>query len=198
MHRASKWSDTVRVHGPTGTKRVGIIGLRHVSKSRFDSAFVPSINSSMGVDLSACARVADALPAAAASASCTSPALLFSASAAHASVSPLHSNSWSDTVLNSRCARGLLLVCKSTSYTLGSSSQGPRGRRCTKGGVSGQAKDLRPVSEVEAGVNFRPAGGEQPSTGSRRFRVDMVTLSLHPKVPGTQFVSPGCGHQGNE
>ena len=45
-------------------------------------------------------------------------------------------NSWSDTVR----------------------SQGPTARRCTKGGVSGPAEDLRPVPEVEAGVNFRPAG----------------------------------------
>ena len=30
---------------------------------------------------------------------------------------------------------------------------------CTKGGVSCPTEDLRPVSEVEAGVNFRPAGG---------------------------------------
>ena len=37
--------------------------------------------------------------------------------------------------------------------------QGPTGRMSTKGGVSGPARDLRPVSEVEAGVNFRPAGG---------------------------------------
>ena len=34
------------------------------------------------------------------------------------------------------------------------------GGRSSKGGVSGPAEDLRPVSsEVEAGVNFRPAGG---------------------------------------
>ena len=37
--------------------------------------------------------------------------------------------------------------------------QGPTGRRSTKGGGSGPAEDLRPVSEVEAGVNFRTAGG---------------------------------------
>ena len=136
----------------------------------------------MGVDLSACARVAAALPAAA-SASCvsTSPALRFSASAAHASVSPLHSNSWSDTVPNSRCAGGLLPVCKSTSCTLEVSRQVPTGRRCTKGGVSGSTEDLRPVSEVEAGVNFRSAGGvwgqvagslpgRQPGTGTRQSK----------------------------
>ena len=111
------------------SESVGIIG--HVSKSEFDSSFVHSINSSMGVDLSACARVADALLAAVASASCsrTSPALSFPASAAHAFVAPLHSNSWLDTVHNSRCAGGLLPVCKSISCSLGVGSQGPTGTK---------------------------------------------------------------------
>ena len=36
--------------------------------------------------------------------------------------------------------------------------EGPTGRRSSKGGVSGPAEDLHPVPEVEAGVNFRPAG----------------------------------------
>ena len=36
--------------------------------------------------------------------------------------------------------------------------QGPTGRRSTKGGGSCPAEDLRPVSEVEAGVKFRPIG----------------------------------------
>ena len=36
--------------------------------------------------------------------------------------------------------------------------KGPTGRRCSKGRVSGPAEGLRPVSEVGAGVNFRPAG----------------------------------------
>ena len=49
-------------------------------------------------------------------------------------------------------------MCKSTSYHLDVCSQGPTGRKRVKGGVSGPAEDLRPVSEVEAGVNFRPAG----------------------------------------
>ena len=82
--------------------------------------------------------------------------------------------------------------------------QGPTGRRCTKGGVSSPAEDLRPVSEVEAGVNFRPAGGvrrqvagsiprRQPGTGTRQGKGSVVTPSLHPEVPGIQFVSPGYG-----
>ena len=61
-----------------------------------------------------------------------------------------------------------------------------------------------PVREVEAGVNFRPAGGvreqvagslprRQPGTGTRLVRGGVVTPSLHPEVPGIQFVSPGYG-----
>ena len=87
-----------------------------------------------------------------------------------------------------------VLVCK----------KGPTGTRRVKGGVSGPAEDLRPVSEVEAGVNFRRAGGvrgqvagsiprRQPGTGTRRVREGAVTPSLHPEVPGIQFVSPGRG-----
>ena len=83
--------------------------------------------------------------------------------------------------------------------------EGPTGtRRSSKGGVSGPAEDLRPVAEVEAGVNFRPAGGvrrqvagalsrRQPGTGTRRVRGGAVTPSLHPEVPDTRFVSPGRG-----
>ena len=80
----------------------------------------------------------------------------------------------------------------------------PTGTLCTKGGVSGPAEDLLPVSEVEAGANFRPAGGvrgqvagsvprRQPGTGTRSNKGSVVTLSLHPEVPGIQFVSPGYG-----
>ena len=60
---------------------------------------------------------------------------------------------------NSRVTGGLLPVCKSTSYFLEVGRQGPTRRKGSKGGVSGPAEDLRHVSEVEAGVNFRPAGG---------------------------------------
>ena len=130
-----------RCLGATASENEGIIRLRHGSVTS------PSINSSMGVDLSACACGAAALPAVASACGVrTSAALRSSASSAHASVSPLHFNSWSDTVRNSRCGGGLLPVCKSTSYTLGVGRKGPTGRRCSKGGVSGPAEDLRPVS----------------------------------------------------
>ena len=57
--------------------------------------------------------------------------------------------------------------------------KGPTGTRRVKGGVSGPAEDLRPVSEVESGVNFRPASQlrgqvvgqspvRRPGPGSRR------------------------------
>ena len=82
--------------------------------------------------------------------------------------------------------------------------QGPTGRRSTKSGVSGPAEDLRPVSKVETGVNFRPAGGvrgqvagslprRQSGTRTRPGKGGVVTPSLHPEVPGIQFVSPGRG-----
>ena len=137
------------------------------------------------------ACVDSVLPAVAPSASgVSSPCPLASraAAAVHArrTVSPMHDvnaqNSWSDT----------------------GSFQGPRGRKRVKGGVSGPAEDLRPVSEVAAGVNFRPAGGareqvagslprRQPGTGPRRVREGVVTPSFHPEVLDSLFVSPGPG-----
>ena len=120
------------------------------------------------------------------------------------SLPPLHmrlSHPYILTVHNSRCAGVLLPVCKSTSYSLGIGREGLTGRRSTKGGVSGPAEDLRPVREVEAGVNFRPAGrvrgqvagslpGRQPGTGTRTSKGSVVTPSLHPEVPDSLFVSP--------
>ena len=98
----------------------------------------------------------------------------------------------------------MLPVCKSTSYHLDVCSQGPRGRKRVEEGVSSLAEDLRPVSQVEAGVNFRPAGGvrgqvagslpgRQPGTGTKQVRRGAVTPSLHPEVPDTRFTSPGRG-----
>ena len=57
---------------------------------------------------------------------------------------------------------------------------------------------------MEAGVIFRPAGGvrgqvagslprKQPAQVPGRSREGAVTPSLHPEVPGIQFVSPGYG-----
>ena len=79
---------------------------------------------------------------------------------------------------NSVVSGGFLPVQKSTSYNWGTGRQGPTGTMRVKGGVSGPAEDLRPVPEVVAGVNFRPAGGvrrqvvgsfsgQQPGTGTR-------------------------------
>ena len=81
-------------------------------------------------------------------------------------------------------------------------SEGPTGRKRVKSGVSGPAEDLRPVSEVEAAVNYRPpvAGAgrcavpdRRPGPGSRRSGGGAVTPSLHPEVSDTQSVSPGRG-----
>ena len=85
---------------------------------------------------------------------------------------------------------------------MGTFRQGPTWRKGSKGGVSSPAEDLLPVSEVEA--NFRLAGGgrrqvagslprKQPGTGTRQVKGSVVTPSLHPEVPGTQFASPGYG-----
>ena len=67
---------------------------------------------------------------------------------------------------------------------------------------------MRPVSEVEAGVNFRPAGSvrgqvagslprRQPGAGTRRQRVGVATPSLHPEVPDTpiRVTWTWVGHQ---
>ena len=124
------------VASATAGERKGIFGF-----SGFDSSLcmpISSLNSSGSVDVVACARDLALLSAPASLSSLASaPASL--AGVGHARSTPMHvaHNSWSDTVR----------------------VQGPTGRRCTKGGVSSPAEDLLPVSEVEAGVNFRPAGG---------------------------------------
>ena len=71
----------------------GIIGLREVSESDSSwhiSCVTNSLNSSVGVDMSACARAACALPAAAAPRSCSTVARLSDAVVAHAHASPMH------------------------------------------------------------------------------------------------------------
>ena len=165
----------------TASESAGIIGSLVLSTSLPNSD-----NSSMGV---ACVDLASAAVASVAPV-CSSPrscgACAVAAVHARRTVSPMHAAhsqiSWSDT----------------------GRVQGPTGRRCSKGGVSGPAEDLHPVPEVEAGVNFRPASrvrgqvagslpGRQPGTGTRRLREGAVTLSLHPEVPDTRFVSPGRG-----
>ena len=184
VHGARTLSGRGELVDATAGESRGIIGslVRHESQS----SLLNSDNSSMGV---ACVVPALAAVASLASAS-SSPCPLASrvAGAVHArrTVTRMHAldahNSWSDT----------------------GRVQGPTGRRCTKGGVSGPAEVLRPVSEVEAGVNFRPAGGvrgqvasslprRQPGTGTRTGKGVVVTPSLHPEVPGIQFVSPGYG-----
>ena len=96
-----------------------------------------SFNSSCGSSR-ACMSYLDAVlsaparaPAAARVARCSAPSSSAVGLCMHAHGSLVHdacSNSWSDTV-----------------------RKGPTGRRCTKGGVSGPAEDLRPVSEVRQG-----------------------------------------------
>ena len=147
----------------------------------------PSLNSSrLGSLSSACARRFACSAIAASARVCPgSSSSAVSAAVAHSHASILHGaclNSWLDTVR----------------------VQGPTGTMRVKGGVSGPAEDLRPVSEVEAGVNFLPAGSsrgqvagslsrKQPGTGTRLVKGSVVTPSLHPEVPGIQFVSLGYG-----
>ena len=169
------------VAAATAGESVGNIGLLEVLESDFPS--LPnsshSLNSRLGSLSSACARRVARCVAAAPARVClgsSSPAV--SAAVAHAHASILHD------ARNSGGTGGLLPVQRSTSCCLDNSwsdtvrVQGPTGTRRVKGGVSGRVEDLRPVSEVEAGVNFRPAGrvrGQvagsiprmQPGTGTR-------------------------------
>ena len=100
-----------------------------------------SLNSSVGVVMSACASAACALPAAVTPRSWSAVARLSDADVAHAHASPMH------RARNSGGTGGLLLVQRSTSYCLKNSwsdtvrVQGPTGTKRVKGGVSGPAED---------------------------------------------------------
>ena len=143
-------------------------------------------SSCLGSLSSACARrVARSAATASARVCPGSSSLAVSVAVAHTNVSILHLacyNSWSDT----------------------GSARDPRGGRGSKREVSRLAEDLRRVSEVEAGVIFRPTCGvlgqvagllprRQPGTGIRRRREGAVTPSFHPKVPDTRLASLGSG-----
>ena len=172
----------------TAGERERIIRLHEVTESDFPPLLCSSQspNSCPGSWSSACARSVARRVATAPARVCPGSSFsAVSAAVAHAHASVLHGasvNSWSDTVR----------------------LHGPTGTRRVKGGVSRPAEDLRPVSEVEAGVNFRPAGrvrgqvagslpGRQPGAGSRPNKGSVVTPSLHPEVPDSLSVSPGPG-----
>ena len=96
---------------------------------------------------------------------------------------------------NSVVSGGFLPVQKSTSYNVGTGRQGPTGTRRVKGGVSGLAEDLHPVSEVEAGVNFRPASGVRvPFPGGNQAQVPGVSGMVRSHLPSTRrfLVSNSC------
>ena len=147
-----------------------------ISAGRYvDLALAYSLGAGLTPDVTCRFNLAGACAGAAARVCSVSSSSAVSA-VAHAHASTLHGahNSWSDTVR----------------------VQGPTGTRSVKGGVSGPAEDLRPDSEVEAGVKFRLAGGirgQVAGTGTRQGKGGVVTPSLHPEVPGIQFVSPGYG-----
>ena len=162
------------VAAATAGESEGNTGLPEVIESDFPS--LPnsshSPNSRLGSLSSACARRVARCVAAAPARVCLGSSSSVSAAVAHAHASILHGaciNSCSDTVR----------------------LQGPTGTRRVKGVVSGPAEDLRPVSEVETGVNVRPAGGvrgqvagslpgKQPGTGTRNVRGGAVTPSFPP------------------
>ena len=134
------------------SESIGLFEVVESDSSPHVSRVVNSLNSSLRVDMSARARAACAMSASFASPCSRTPAApLPDAVVAHAHASPLHD------ARNSVLSGGLLPVQKSTSYNLDACSQGPTGRRRPKGGVSGPAEDLRSLSEMEAGVNFRQA-----------------------------------------
>ena len=121
------------------------------------------------------------------------------AAVTHAHASILHDAHWWPLA----CQRSTS-CCLDNSWSDTGRVKGSTGRKSTKGGVSALAEDLRPVSEVEAGVIIRPAGGVraqlagslprlQPGTGTRQVRRGAVTPSLHLEVPDTRFTSPGSG-----
>ena len=162
---------------PTAGESKGIIGSFLLSESDF-----PSLNSSSLGSLSSARarRVARSAATASARVCLSSSFPAVSAAVAHAHTSILH-----DACSTSRSDTG--------------GAKGPTGRTSAN-----PAEDLRPVSDLEAGVNFRPAAqlpgqvagslpGRQPGTGTRKERRGAVTPSLHPEVPDTQFVSPGRG-----
>ena len=133
----------------TAGERSGVIGLLEVTDSDFPS-LSNSVDSRLGLSTSACARASRVARADAPDGVCLgSSSSAESAAVVHAHATTLH------RARNSGGIGGLLPVQRSTSYRLDECSQGPTRRKGTKGGGSGLAEDLRPVSEVETGVLFR-------------------------------------------
>ena len=172
----------------TASESKGIIGLLERNESDFPS-HSSSVNSCLGLSTSACARVSRVARAVALAGVCFGP----SSSAESAAVVHAHA-----TTLRTqfRWYWWPLACAEVYQLLLGRVWR----RKGTKGGVSSPAEDLLLVSEVEAGVKFRPAGSvrrqvvgplpnRQPGTGTRRAKGGAVTPSLHPEVPDTQFVS---------
>ena len=87
---------------------------------------------------------------------------------------------------NSVVSGGFLPVQKSTSYFLEVGRQGPTWRRGSKGGVASPAEDLLPVSEEDAGVNFRLVGGF--------WRQVAGSLPRKQRGTGTRQRHGWCGH----
>ena len=145
-----------------------------------------SLNSRLGSMSYACARRVACCVAAAPAHVClgsSSPAVSVAVAHAHASI--LHG------VRNSSGTARLMLVQRSTSYCLVNSwsdtvrVQGPTGTKRVKGGGSGPAEDLRPVSEVEAGGKF--SAGRPCTEAGCRFTSREATRHRNQANQG------GCG-----
>ena len=130
----------------TADESEGIVGMREVIVSG-SSLSVPinSSNSSMDVARVVPASAAVAPSATTSSSSCPLASCVAGAVHARRTVTSMHAlnahNSWSDT----------------------GGVQGPTGRRCTKGGVSGPAEDLRPC--LRGGGRGKFSAG-RPGTGA--------------------------------
>ena len=73
-----------------------------------------------------------------------------------------------------------LLVARINSWSDTGTVQGPTGRR----EVSGPAEDLRPYSEVEAGVNFRPASGVRVQVAHGSGLLCNLPDGVQDQIPG--------------
>ena len=138
-----------------------------VTESEFPSLSY-SVNSCLRLSTSACARASCLAGACAGAAARVCPVSSSSAvsAVAHAHALTLHGaqNSWSDTVR----------------------VQGPTGTKRVKGGVSGPAEDLRPVSEVEPRGKF--SAGRRCAGAGCRFSSQEATRHRYQAGQGR------CGH----
>ena len=99
---------------------------------------------------------------------------------------------WSLLLLHMRMRRWSTSYCLDNSCSDSGRVKGPTGRRRrVKGGVSGLAEKLRPVSEVETRVNFRLASGVRRQVagslpGGNQAQVPCGTGMVRSHLPSTR------------